>query len=116
MKSQKNEKPGEGLSKQTDGCNNNGKRRVIKFSPNVNKNLCPYYLCQTVGPEKDYPPVTKYETFNVVAENGDSIWSPEYEHSYEELAPQKREEEGQVFINADLVGKIVNSKFSKGAF
>jgi hypothetical protein len=50
--------------------------------------------------ELDHP---KYEYINVLSENSESIFSPEYERNYKDFGPRK----GQIYFRMDLIERIL---------
>jgi hypothetical protein len=49
-----------------------------------------------------------YEPYNIVSENGDSIYSPEYEEITTLLDDDYHEQRGQVFISETAIEEVVN--------
>ena len=79
--------------------NNNGKSDNKCY---CSRNCCP---CKDVGEEH----IRKiYERYNLLSDEGDSIVAPEYETTSEKYGLRK----GQVYINADSIGKILGDTFA----
>ena len=73
------------------------------FTNRKYKNLCPFACpnCATLGEYLG----SKYEVINVLADNGDSIFSPMDEKYTEEHKTSVRN--GKVFLSADLINDFL---------
>jgi len=66
------------------------------------RNCCP---CKDLGP---YLP-SRYETINMLSDDGDSIIAPEYEYT----SDQYKRKSGQIFVNVDSIGEKLAEAFTR---